>query len=128
MEIDEKFLDSWRETYASSIITAYGNVVREMKKDVDLIKAITEFRAAAISGYMPNLVSCSRCGKFEDDIRDSKNHIDLVLYFNEMKERAFFAMETNLLKHLIKENKKLIIVMNDHGKKKIKKKDKDYWI
>lgn len=62
--------------------------------------------------------------KFEDDIRDSKNHIDLVLYFNEMKERVFFAMETNLLKHLIKENKKLIIVMNDHGKKNKKERQR----
>ncbi len=33
-----------------------------------LIKAITEFRLAAISGYSPNLVACEGCGKFEDDI------------------------------------------------------------
>ena len=62
--------------------------------------------------------------KFEDDIRDSKNHIDLILYFNEMKERVFFAMETDLLKHLIKENKKMIIVMNDHGKKSKKERQR----
>lgn len=33
-----------------------------------LIKAITEFRTAVISGYMPNLIACENCGKFEDDI------------------------------------------------------------
>lgn len=33
-----------------------------------LIKAITELRAASVSGYMPNLVACCGCGKFEDDI------------------------------------------------------------
>ena len=33
-----------------------------------LIKAITEFRAAALAGFMPNLVACDGCGKFEDDI------------------------------------------------------------
>lgn len=33
-----------------------------------LIKAITEFRIAVMSGYMPNLVACDGCGKFEDGI------------------------------------------------------------
>ncbi len=33
-----------------------------------LIKAITEFRIAVISGYMPNLLACENCAKFEDDI------------------------------------------------------------
>lgn len=33
-----------------------------------LIKAITELRAAALAGFMPNLVACEGCGKFEDDI------------------------------------------------------------
>lgn len=32
-----------------------------------LIKAITELRIATISGYMPNIVACDECGKFEDD-------------------------------------------------------------
>ena len=38
------------------------------EKNSALIKAITEFRVAVISGYMPNLVACSNCGMFEDDI------------------------------------------------------------
>ncbi len=33
-----------------------------------LIKPITEFRIAVISGYAPDLVACSECGKFEDGI------------------------------------------------------------
>lgn len=37
-----------------------------------LIKAITELRILSTSGYMPNLVACEDCGKFEDD----------VMYFN----------------------------------------------
>lgn len=40
MEIDEKFLDSWRETYARTIIRAFGNVVSEMKKDVDYYREL----------------------------------------------------------------------------------------
>lgn len=38
------------------------------KRYTPLIKAITELRAAALAGYMPNLVACDGCGKFEDDI------------------------------------------------------------
>ena len=38
------------------------------KRFPPLIKAITELRIAAISGYSPNLIACDGCGKFEDDI------------------------------------------------------------
>lgn len=38
------------------------------KRYPPLIKAITELRAAAVAGFMPNLVACEKCGKFEDDI------------------------------------------------------------
>lgn len=38
------------------------------KRYPSLIKAITELRAAAIAGFMPDLVACDGCGKFEDDI------------------------------------------------------------
>ena len=38
------------------------------KRYPPLIKAITELRVAAISGYAPNLIACEGCGKFEDDI------------------------------------------------------------
>ena len=40
----------------------------EKKKPMPLIKAITELRAAALSGYLPDLVACGECGKFEDDL------------------------------------------------------------
>lgn len=40
----------------------------EKDKNPTLIKAVTELRIAAISGYMPDLVACEDCGKFEDDI------------------------------------------------------------
>lgn len=38
------------------------------KRYPSLIKAVTELRAAAIAGFMPDLVACDGCGKFEDDI------------------------------------------------------------
>ncbi len=40
----------------------------EEKRNPELIKAITEFRIAAMAGYMPDLVACEKCGAFETDI------------------------------------------------------------
>lgn len=40
----------------------------EKDKNPTLIKAVTELRIAAISGYMPDLIACENCGKFEDNI------------------------------------------------------------
>ena len=54
--------------------------------------------------------------KFEQDIKDSKNHFDLILYFNQLKERTLLSSEIFLLRHLISQRKKMIIVLNDHGK------------
>lgn len=51
--------------------------------------------------------------KFEKDIKDSRHHLDLVLYFNELKPRTFLELEKRLIKHLIKQKKKLIFVLND---------------
>ena len=42
--------------------------ITEKEKPLNLIKAITEFKIAAISGYEPNLISCSDCGKYEENV------------------------------------------------------------
>ena len=60
--------------------------------------------------------------KFEQDIKDSKNHFDLILYFNQLKERSLFSSEIVLLKHLISQKKKMIVVLNDHGKNNVKER------
>ena len=51
--------------------------------------------------------------KFEEDIRTSKDHLDLILYFNELKQRNFLQLEIDLIKYLIGRNKKMIFVTND---------------
>lgn len=38
------------------------------KRLPELVKAITELRLASLSGFMPDLVACSDCGLFENDI------------------------------------------------------------
>lgn len=40
----------------------------EKKKNPVLIKAITELRICAISGYAPALIACDGCGKYEDKL------------------------------------------------------------
>ncbi len=42
--------------------------ITKEKRFPPLIKAITEFRIATSMGYMPDLVACKGCGKFEEDI------------------------------------------------------------
>ena len=38
------------------------------KRSPLILKSITEFRIATISGYAPNLIACDICGEFEADI------------------------------------------------------------
>lgn len=37
------------------------------KKSRSFLKPVTELRIASLSGYMPDLVACAGCGKFEDE-------------------------------------------------------------
>ena len=38
------------------------------KKPQPLLKAVVELRLMSLAGYMPNLVGCDGCGKFEDKV------------------------------------------------------------
>lgn len=58
------------EEYAEEFLRLILNslyFLTEKKKSPLLIKAITELRIAAESGYRPNLVACNECGAFEDE-------------------------------------------------------------
>lgn len=43
-------------------------LMEQGKRDVRQLKAIFELRVMVYAGFAPNLVACSRCGKFEDDL------------------------------------------------------------
>ena len=62
--------------------------------------------------------------KFEQDIKDSKNRFDLIIYFSQLKERSLLGSEINLLKHLISQKKKMLFVLNDHGKNSLKQRNR----
>lgn len=38
------------------------------KRSFELIKSIVEIKMSAMGGYMPDLVCCKKCGKYEDDV------------------------------------------------------------
>ena len=40
----------------------------ERKRNIHLIKAIVELRLLSIIGYMPNLIACKKCLKYENEI------------------------------------------------------------
>lgn len=57
-----------REESAGEFLSLLLNaihLVTEGKKDLRLVKAATELRMLSIAGYMPDIVSCCRCGTFE---------------------------------------------------------------
>ena len=56
--------------------------------------------------------------QFNKDVYDAKNHFDLILYVCKLQDRTFLEMEIPLLKYLIKSNKKIIFVLNNHGNTK----------
>ncbi len=42
-------------------------LLKENKKSPKFIKAVTELRLMSLSGYMPDLVACEKCGEYETE-------------------------------------------------------------
>ena len=61
---------------------------------------------------------------FEDNMKITKDHLDLILYFCELKNRNFLNLEMELIKNLIKNNKRIIFVLNDFKNNKKKEINK----
>ena len=61
---------------------------------------------------------------FEESVSESKNHLDLILYFSKVDERTIYNCEKRLLINLINKKKKIIFVINDHGNLDKKKKER----
>jgi len=53
--------------------------------------------------------------QFKKDIFDSKNHVDLILYYAKLNVRTFLKLEIELIKEIIQENKNIIFVLNSFG-------------
>ena len=59
--------DAPAEEYLSLVLNALYFLCRADRPD-GIIKAVVEMRMLALSGYQPDLVGCSECGRFESDI------------------------------------------------------------
>ena len=51
------------------------SLISNEKRELKLIKAATELRLLTLSGYMPSVVACAECGKYEDEkmLFDTRN-------------------------------------------------------
>lgn len=54
------------EEYLNLVLNAVY-LVAQGKKDMGLIKAATELRLLSVAGYMPSVVACDICGKYESE-------------------------------------------------------------
>ena len=57
--------------------------------------------------------------KFDQDKKGSKDHLELILYFTQLKQRSLYEMEKEMILYLIENNKNIIFVLNTFGKSKI---------
>jgi DNA repair protein RecO (recombination protein O) len=54
-------------------------LLKENKKTPSFIKAVTELRLMSLSGYMPDLVACEKCGEYETE----------YMYFNSEEGKIY---------------------------------------
>lgn len=109
------------------------------KRYPPLIKAITELRTAVIAGYMPSLVACKNCGKFEDNLMyfslsdgslscsecgENKNSAEINktllsalrhIVFSEFKNLYSFEIPAESADELSKITEKYITVQTDYN-------------
>lgn len=69
----------------------------DKKRNPVLIKAITELRICAISGYAPGLLACDGCGKFEDSVMYFKLD-NGMLYCKDCKKENSIPINATVLK------------------------------
>ena len=77
-----------REEDSSEFLSLLLNsvyLITQSKKDMRLIKAVTELRMISLSGYMPSLVACASCCQYESE----------KMYF-DLNSGELFCEECNL--------------------------------
>ncbi|MBR3300759.1 MAG: DNA repair protein RecO [Clostridia bacterium] len=72
--------------------------LNEKSKSPLIIKAITELRIAAKSGYCPNLVACEECGAYEDEIMFFNLENGTITCKNCNKNESNIPLDKTLIK------------------------------
>lgn len=74
------------------------------KRPPEQLKAITELRLVSLSGYMPNLIACERCGEFETPTMYFDLERGLLYCENCADENALMPLELGIvsaMRHII---------------------------
>ncbi len=96
--------DSESEEHLRLFLNSLDQIINK-NRNLFLIKAITELRLMKMAGYMPNLIACDSCAKYEDDIM----YFDIKtgnLYCNDCKNGTNFEKVINrtildALRHIV---------------------------
>lgn len=67
---------------------------------IEQVKAITELRLMCIAGFMPNLIACERCGKYETNTMYFDAEDGLLYCENCISSMALFQLDIGLVKAL----------------------------
>ena len=86
------------------ILNSLDQIVNK-KRDLNLIKTITEIRAISLAGYTPNLIACAICANFDDD-KFYFNVQSGEIFCNNCKtnsefERAINKTHLDALRHVV---------------------------
>jgi len=53
--------------------------------------------------------------QFDEEIKNTKNHFDLIIYYSQLKERTIYINETDLIKYLLDTEKNFIFILDTFG-------------
>lgn len=67
-------------------------------REPEQIKAVTELRLMCIAGYMPNLIACDRCGKYETDTMYFDVEQGVIYCENCFSATAMLPLEIGLIR------------------------------
>lgn len=67
---------------------------------IEQVKAITELRLMCIAGFMPNLITCERCGEYETNTMYFDVEDGLLYCENCISSTALFQLDIGLVKAL----------------------------
>ena len=100
-------------------------------KDISLMKSIFELRAIAIAGYMPNVLTCSECGKeLDEDCYFISKDDGITCTSCNTKKNGIKISKTTLytLKYIfyMTNDKVYSFNVDDKYKKELKKVSEDY--
>lgn len=63
--------------------------------------------------YLKNAIN-----QLDNDIKQNKNNIDLIIYYTKLNQRSFLQLEIEFIKDLLSKDKKIIFVFNAFGASK----------